>query len=83
VNQIYHKLKQVIGVEPEIVRASKRPGDIHLITFDRSKAEQGLGWIPTTSFEEGIQRTVAFFKARAAGDHEERDWSSSANKDTK
>jgi UDP-glucose 4-epimerase len=62
VNQIYRALVATTGVEPEIVRAPKRPGDVYQIIFDRVKAERGLGWTPSVDLHEGIARTVAFFR---------------------
>jgi UDP-glucose 4-epimerase len=62
VNEIYKALANIIGYEPEIVRAPKRPGDIYLSYFNNSKAERLLGWKPSVSFEEGVQATVDYFK---------------------
>lgn len=61
VNEIYRALTKSIGHEVEIVRAPKRPGDIHLIYFDCSKAERLLGWKAQVSLEEGMRATVQFF----------------------
>ncbi len=61
VNEIYRALTKSIGHEVEIVRAPKRPGDIHLIFFDCSKAERLLGWKAQVSLEEGMRATVQFF----------------------
>jgi UDP-glucose 4-epimerase len=62
VNEIYDALATIIGYKPEIVRAPKRPGDIYLAYFDCQKAEQVLGWKPQVTLEEGIGKTVEFFK---------------------
>jgi UDP-glucose 4-epimerase len=40
--------------------------DIGSYFGDSSKAKRMLGWEPRTSFREGIERTVAFYRARAA-----------------
>jgi UDP-glucose 4-epimerase len=40
--------------------------DIGSYFGDSSKAKRLLGWEPRTSFREGIERTVAFYRARAA-----------------
>ena len=62
VNELYDALATIIGYKPEIVRAPKRPGDIYLAYFDCQKAERVLGWKPQTSLEEGIEKTVEFFR---------------------
>jgi dTDP-glucose 4,6-dehydratase len=39
-----------------------RPGQVFRHTADRSKAERLLGWRPLVSFEEGIERTIAWYR---------------------
>src|SRR5437868_5629863 len=62
VNEIYNLLAAQIGYQPEIVRAPRRPGDIHLTYFDCNKAARILGWKPTVDIEQGIRATVEHFK---------------------
>lgn len=62
VNTLYRKLCEIIGREVPVLRASKRPGDIHDAYFDNSKAKQVLGWEPQVSLDEGLRRTVDFFR---------------------
>jgi UDP-glucose 4-epimerase len=62
VNELYDILATITGYKPEIVRAPKRPGDIYLSYFDYKKAERVLGWKPQTALEEGIEKTVEFFR---------------------
>ena len=62
VNELYRVLEKITGYSPEIVRAPKRPGDIYLAYFDASKAARVLGWKPQETLEEGIRKTVDFFR---------------------
>ena len=62
VNEIYRTLEEIVGFSPEIVKAPKRPGDIHLTYFNCSKAAHILGWNPEVSLQEGIKATVDFFR---------------------
>jgi UDP-glucose 4-epimerase len=62
VNELYRVLEKITGYSPEIVRAPKRPGDIYLAYFDSSKAARVLGWKPQETLEEGIRKTVDFFR---------------------
>jgi UDP-glucose 4-epimerase len=64
VNELYQVLAKITGYKPEVVRAPKRPGDIYLAYFDYSKAERVLGWKPQVTLEEGIEKTVEFFRAK-------------------
>lgn len=62
VNALYQGLVNEIGHEVEIRRAPKRPGDIYLTYFDCSKAQRKLGWKAEVGLEEGLRRTVDFFR---------------------
>ncbi len=62
VNALYRGLADAIGHDVDIVRAPKRPGDIYLTYFDCRKAEKELGWKAQVSLDEGMRRTVEFFK---------------------
>ena len=62
VNEIYNLLAAQIGYQPEIVRAPRRPGDIHLTYFDCNKAARILGWKPAVDIEQGVRATVEHFK---------------------
>jgi UDP-glucose 4-epimerase len=62
VNDLYNTLATITGYKPEIVRAPKRPGDIYLSYFNSAKAERVLGWKPEVSLEEGIEKTVEYFR---------------------
>jgi UDP-glucose 4-epimerase len=62
VNELYSTLARITGYEPEIVHAAKRPGDIYLSYFNCAKAERVLGWKPEVMLDEGIVRTVEFFR---------------------
>jgi UDP-glucose 4-epimerase len=62
VNELYRALEKITGYTPEIIHAPKRPGDIYLAYFDCSKAARVLGWQPGATLEEGIAKTVDFFR---------------------
>jgi UDP-glucose 4-epimerase len=62
VNEIYRTLEEIVGFSPEIVKAPKRPGDVHLAYFNCSKAARILGWKPEVSLQEGIKATVDYFR---------------------
>ena len=46
---------------------SERPGQVARHTCDASKARRVLGWSPKTPFEQGLERTVAWYR-------DNRDW---------
>ena len=44
-----------------------RPAGSFLERWSRKKIENELGWRPKIPLEEGLRRTVEFFRARASG----------------
>jgi dTDP-glucose 4,6-dehydratase len=46
-----------------ITYVGDRPGQVFRHTADRQKAERLLGWRPEVTFDEGLDRTIAFYKA--------------------
>ena len=65
VNRIYESLKEIIGYKWEPERGPTRPGDVYEICLDASKADRELGWRPATSLDDGLRRTVEYFRAAA------------------
>lgn len=47
--------------DAEIVTVGDRPGQVFRHTADATKAERLLGWRPQVSFEEGLERTIAWY----------------------
>ena len=62
VNTLYRSLVEIIGQEVEVIRAPKRAGDIYLTYFDCRKAHQQLGWQAEVSLQEGLCKTVDYFR---------------------
>ena len=52
--------------ESLITYVGDRPGQVFRHTADRSKAERLLGWRPEVTFEEGLDRTIAWYVANRA-----------------
>jgi len=48
-----------------------RPGDLTARTVSNVRAREELGWSPTTSFPEGLERTLAWYQAQAAAEAHE------------
>ena len=65
VNALYQRLVKEIGHEVKVVRAPKRPGDVYLTYFDCSKAQRELGWKAEVDLEEGMRKTVDYFRQRS------------------
>lgn len=63
VNELFAKMAELTGTRYEPIYAGARPGELQRIYVDPSRAKEHLGWVPTVSLEDGLRKTVAWFKA--------------------
>lgn len=63
VNELYSQLAKLTEARQEPSYAAARPGELQRIVVDPSKAASVLGWKPSVALEDGLQRTVAWFRA--------------------
>ena len=61
-NELYGMLCELTGVSIDPVYADTRPGDVKHSQADISMAEKLLGYSVETGFEEGLKRTVEWYK---------------------
>ena len=61
-NQTFAVLRRIIGADVEPIYAASRPGDILHSQADISQARQFLGYEPKVSFEEGLAKTVEWYR---------------------
>lgn len=61
-NETYKLLQRITGYSGAPKYAPEREGDIKHSLADISKAEAGLGYKPTVDFEEGLRRTVEWYR---------------------
>jgi UDP-glucuronate 4-epimerase len=60
--QLIKLIEQNVGKKAKIRQLPTQKGDVPLTHADISKARHLLGYIPRVSFEEGIKRTVEWYK---------------------
>lgn len=65
VNELFLRLKEIVGYERDAVHGPPKAGETFRIYLDATKAERELGWSPMVDLEEGLRRTVEFFRSRA------------------
>jgi nucleoside-diphosphate-sugar epimerase len=65
-NQLFYAMRQLIGGNLEPVYAEPRQGDVRDSQADIRKAKALLGYAPTVSFEEGLSRTVEWYRTAQA-----------------
>lgn len=62
VNEIFVRLKEITGYKGEAVHGPPKLGEVFKIYLDASKAQQELGWVPRVGLDEGLRRTVEYFR---------------------
>jgi len=62
VNQIFDGLKEITGYPQEAHHGLAKVGETFRIYLDASRAKAELGWEPTVDLQEGLRRTVEYFK---------------------
>ena len=65
-NQLFEAMRTLIGVDVTPVYAEPRAGDVRDSQADISKARDILGYEPRVSFEEGLRRTVDWYRTAGA-----------------
>ena len=66
IGELHSRLARLTGSAHEAVHGDARPGELDRIAVDPAKASEVLGWRPTTSLDEGLERTVAWFREHPA-----------------
>ena len=68
-NATFQLLKKIIGSKGNVKYGPDRAGDVKHSLADLSRTEKALGYKPKVSFEEGLRRTVAWYRGqqKAAG----------------
>ncbi len=62
INALFRALRDLLGARVEPVYAPARRGDVRDSQADISKARRLLGYQPTVGFEEGLKKTVDWYR---------------------
>ena len=62
-NQLFNEVRDLVGAAIAPKYADVRAGDVRDSQADISKARRLLNYEPTVTFEEGLKRTVAWYRA--------------------
>ena len=63
VNQIYEVLKAITSYKLERLHGPAKVGETRRIYLDARKAGEELDWVPRVALEEGLEKTVSYFRA--------------------
>jgi nucleoside-diphosphate-sugar epimerase len=62
INRLFETMARLVGAAIEPEYGAPRQGDVRDSQADISRAQQVLGYTPLVSFEEGLARTVAWYR---------------------
>ena len=62
-NQLFQAVKDLTGASVEPAYANERAGDVRDSQADISKARRLLGYEPSVTLEQGLEKTVAWFRS--------------------
>ncbi|MBI1927415.1 NAD-dependent epimerase/dehydratase family protein [Candidatus Poribacteria bacterium] len=62
-NDLFNGLKKVAGVEMGAIYAPARLGEVDRIALTNDKIKRDLGWMPSHSLEEGLEKTVRYYRS--------------------
>lgn len=62
VNTIFKRLKDIVNPKVKEVHGPPKLGEVRRSCLDANKAKHILGWEPRVELEEGLRRTVEFFR---------------------
>jgi nucleoside-diphosphate-sugar epimerase len=63
-NETFQLLKKIIGYNGGVKYAPERAGDVKHSLADLSRTERHLAYKPTVNFEEGLRRTVEWYRGQ-------------------
>ena len=65
-NQLFRTIRDLVGASVEPVHAAPRRGDVRDSRADIEKAKRLLGYTPTVTFDEGLRKTVEWYRSSQA-----------------
>ncbi len=61
-NETFQALKKITGYHGDVKYGPERAGDVKHSLADLTRSQKHLGYRPTVAFEEGLQRTVDWYR---------------------
>jgi len=65
VNELFSRLKSIIGYEKDAVYCPPRQGELERIYLAYDKAARVLGWQPEVDIQQGLELTAEYFRVQA------------------
>lgn len=61
---VVRRIFQIVGYEVEIEDKGERKGDVPSLVASAGKIRKELGWSPKVNLEEGLRKTIDFYRSR-------------------
>jgi UDP-glucose 4-epimerase len=65
-NQLFRTIRDLVGASVEPVYAAPRRGDVRDSRADVEKAQRLLGYEPSVAFDEGLRKTIEWYRSTQA-----------------
>jgi nucleoside-diphosphate-sugar epimerase len=65
-NETFRLLRRLIGYDGDVKYAPERAGDVKHSLADLTRAKRHLGYTPKVNFEEGLRRTVEWYRGQTS-----------------
>jgi nucleoside-diphosphate-sugar epimerase len=66
INRLCHTMAEMLGVQVQPAYVEPRAGDVRDSQADITRARRVLGYEPSVSFEEGLRRTIEWYRTERA-----------------
>jgi nucleoside-diphosphate-sugar epimerase len=66
VNEVLSTVGQILGKQLKVNDLGERPGDVPALYATSERLRKATGWQAKVGLEEGLRRTVDFFRSRLA-----------------
>jgi nucleoside-diphosphate-sugar epimerase len=64
IRELWQTIADLVGVDTAPIHAAARPGDVRHSLASIARARAQLGYLPCMTLEEGLRRTIAYFRDR-------------------
>ena len=62
--QVFEAVREAVGSGPDAEMLPERPGEVHNICLNVSRAKEELGWEPQVDFRQGVRQSVEWQKTQ-------------------
>jgi len=65
INDVFRLLREATGFDGEEIHGPGKPGEVYKVFLNAARARKELNWAPKVSLEEGLSKTVDYFRSHS------------------